>query len=223
MKYQIVIIALMLINAAGLPAQEHPTGEQLIPMLQQQIENNPDDAYLHFKLGKLLFQQASSGDKTALGQAKKEFKTVLKLQPDHAAALCWQGCLTVIQARYAWFPPMKGYYVIAGLEKMDKAVSMAPNLVECRYIRGQTCLQIPDFFNRLDTAVKDYSKLDTLAQQSIEAFGREEHADILYTLGTIYERQKKWDLADHYFDRIKSDYAQTASAGILNEKIKGDD
>ncbi|MDZ7724379.1 MAG: hypothetical protein U5R06_16640 [candidate division KSB1 bacterium] len=118
----------------------------------------------------------------------------------------------MIKARYASFPPIKAYYVIAGLGKMDKAVEAAPNMAECRYIRGQTCLQLPSMFNRLDTAIEDYRALDRLAQQFPDAFGAEEHADILYTLGSALERRGDPQAAADYFSRLQSQYSATASA-----------
>ena len=218
MKRLIVIIVLMLATVHSGAMQNNDEMQQQLLTLQQQIEQYPDSAELHFVLGKLFFQCASRGDESKIAPAKTQFKTVLQLQPDHTAALCWQGCLTVIKARYASFPPIKGYYVIAGLGKMDKAVKQEPNMAECRYIRGQTCLQLPVLFNRLDTAIEDYRALDRLAQQSPDAFGAEEQADILYTLGSALERKGDSAAAADCFARLRSQYSATVSAQKLDKE-----
>src|SRR6056297_1702489 len=156
-----VIIVLILIGVICLPAQQQPHLQSQIQHLESQIQQNPNNPEIHLNLGKLYFQLASSGEKNYLKKAEKQFSIVIELQPDNSTAICWSGCVVVIKAKYAWFPPLKGYYVIAGLKKMDKAVKMSPDNIENRQIRGQTCLQIPTMFNRIDTALEDFDQLYT--------------------------------------------------------------
>lgn len=184
--------------------------QKQIQHLESQVQQNPNNPKINLNLGKLYFQLARSGKKEYLKKAEKQFSKVIKLQPDNNTALCWSGCVVVIKAKYAWFPPLKGYYVIAGLKKMDKAVKMSPDNIENRQIRGQTCLQIPTMFNRIDTAIEDFDKLYSLVKQTPDRFNADERAQIVYNLGKAYKIKGNEELSQKYFKIVRSQYSNSS-------------
>jgi len=208
MKKISVIIALMLVSV--LTAQNPQ-----IQQLEQLVKQNPNDASLHLNLGKLQYQEVMKGEKSMLKPAIANLKKATKLDKENSNAFCWYGSSIVMKAKYALFPPMKVYYVFAGLAEMDKAVKLDENNVENRFIRGQTCLGIPSFFGRTKTALEDFTSLETMMTYAPDKFDNDDKASILYYLGKAYKANGDSEKADAYFARIKTDFSDTTIAGKL--------
>ena len=67
------------------------------------------------------------GDKKAVKRAKNLFENLLELEPQNAEALAWYGSVLTLRGRDVLFPVSKLGYVSNGVEKMDKAVELAPD------------------------------------------------------------------------------------------------
>lgn len=208
MKKLSVIIALMLVNV--LTAQNPQ-----IHQLEQQLKQNPNNTELHLNLGKLQYQEVMKGQKSMLKDAVKHFKKATKLDETNSSAFCWLGSSIVMKAKYAKFPPMKVYHVYAGLGEMDKAIELDGHNVENRFIRGQTCLGLPSMFGKAETALKDFTALETMMNHAPDNFDNDTQAKILYYLGKAHKASGDEAKAEECFARIKTEFAQTAIAAQL--------
>lgn len=208
MKPQNVPLVLMLVTAVMLMAQS-PAPEIQIQQMEQQLAQNPDNADLNLNLGKLKYQMSMKGDKALLKESVKLLKKATKLDPQNSIAFCWYGSAFLSQARYIKFTPFKSYYVVAGLKEMDKGIELDEMNVESRFIRGQTCLQIPTLFGRLGTAIEDFEKLQQIMTNAPDKFDHETQAQILYCLGIAYAKNGDDDKSSSCFKKIKADYTDT--------------
>ncbi len=208
MKKLNAVIVLMLISAIILKAQ-NPAIQTQIQNLEQQLKLTPTNAKIHLNLGKLHYKLVMSGEKKYLKIAIGYLKKAIKLDPKNSTIHCWYGSAIVMKAKYSKIPPMKAYYVIAGLEEMDKAIELEANNIENRFIRGQTCLGIPSFFNRTNTAIEDFNKLEQLVKYAPKKFDNDTKAKILYYLGKSYKANGDSKKSQEYFDNMKHDYADT--------------
>lgn len=207
MKKLSVSIVLMLVSV--LMAQ-NPASQ--IQQMEKALTKNPDNFQLQLNVGKLKYQQVMEGDKRMLKPAVKHLKKATKIQPESSTAHCWYGSAIVMKAKYATFPPMKSYYVVAGLKEMDQAIELNQYDVESRFIRGQTCMGIPKLFGRANTAIEDFSALEKMANHSPDKFDDDTKAKILYYLSSAYENAEDENQAKAYADKLIEKYPHSEFA-----------
>lgn len=85
-------------------------------------------------------------------------------------AQTYLGALTALKGKYAFFPIKKYRLVLKGLEMMDAGVSLTPDNIEARFIRGMTCFYLPFFFKRKGTAVEDFNDILQQLQKSYHQY-----------------------------------------------------
>lgn len=124
--------------------------------MEKVLEKKPDNKEILFKLGVLYHNAGLKGDKEAVLKGEKVLKKLVKIEPENAEARCWLGSILTLKERDATFSIQKIFYVKEGLREMDKGVSMSPENINLRIIRGRNNLGLPDFFERINVAIKDF-------------------------------------------------------------------
>ncbi len=76
--------------------------------------------------------------------------------------LAYEGAFSVLRGKHAFMPRAKWRHVQDGLAVLDRAVTMAPDHAEVRYVRLMSAYYLPFFFNRGETVQADLSALARL-------------------------------------------------------------
>ena len=134
--------------------------------IKAQLQQHPDDPDLLLRAGEYYLQAAGRGDAGAAGKSESYLSKLLGLEPRNGRAMACYGSLLTIKARDAGRQQEQIKYMQRGLAKLDKAVILCPDDPFIRMTRGSTYSNIPAFFNRLDTAVKDFEHVVTLQKKS---------------------------------------------------------
>lgn len=144
---------------------------------------------------------ASLEVKGASGRAVETLKTASKAAPGDPETLAYLGSAMTMEARDSWNVVVKVSGVNRGINLMDKAVSLSPDKVVVRMVRGNNSLRLPDFFKRKEIALKDFLHLEALAKKSPGSVDADTLAEISYRLGVIYASRGDARLSSEYMVR----------------------
>jgi tetratricopeptide (TPR) repeat protein len=121
------------------------------------------------------FQQARAayfrdlqGDRGAEQQARQDFDQLMRARPNDPTIVAYSGSLELLEAARTWAFWNKHTLAKDGLGKMDEAVSMDPDDLEARFIRGATNWHLPFFFHRKQQAEDDLSFVGPRAEHAAE-------------------------------------------------------
>jgi hypothetical protein len=103
----------------------------------------------------------------------------LELEPTDSFANAYHGALTVMRARYAFWPGRKLRYLRAGLQSLDDEVSAHPDAVEFRYLRLISCYYLPRFLSRSWSVEEDAHAVASGIQQLRWTFERSFYYDLV--------------------------------------------
>lgn len=95
---------------------------------------------------------------------------------------------------------MKG--VEKGIDDMDKAVELTPDDISVRLVRGVNSVQLPSFFNRLATAIKDFSYL--LGDPRLAHLDAQLQSTIYCWAGVAYKRDSQRSKAKELLEKAIS-------------------
>lgn len=119
------------------------------------------------------FQQARAayfrdlqGDHDADVQARQDFEQLMRARPNDPTIVAYSGSLELLEAARTWAFWNKHTLAKDGLARMDEAVSMDPEDLEARFIRGATNWHLPFFFHRKQQAEDDLSFVGPRAEQA---------------------------------------------------------
>jgi tetratricopeptide (TPR) repeat protein len=186
--YLVIILNTCLVSHAL--AQNEPEDIQTqIETLKDSLRQEPENTEILLKLGILYHNLGVEGDKEAVKKAKNLFEKLLELEPQNVEALAWYGSVLTLRGRDVWFPVSKLSYVNNGIEKMDKAVELAPDNINVRMIRANNSLNLPGAFHRIEIAITDFEYLLTLSQKRQQAFSESLLTKIFLGLGRAYKKR----------------------------------
>lgn len=193
---KILFTILVSIISTGLFGQINMESiEEKIKIFEEKLKTEPENLNLLLNLGISYQQLGAAGDKDAVKKADSYLKKAVKLEPDNSEAHCWYGCVLTLKGRDAWMPISKMKYVNDGLKEMDKAVTLSPHNVTIRLTRANTCLNLPGFFHRIDTAAVDFSHLLNLKKKNSMIFDAAKTAQIYMNMGDIYMKKGEIETA----------------------------
>ena len=112
--------------------------------------------------------QDLQGDSNAAGIAKKDFRALKAEAPDNPVVMAYSGSLALLEAARTWAFWNKQSWSQKGLAEMDKAVAMAPDNLEARFIRGASCWHLPFFFHRKQQAEQDLTFVAMRATRAVK-------------------------------------------------------
>ena len=135
------------------------TAQQSAGEIEKALQQKSNDVGTLVNLGKLCHEQGSTGDEQAVEKGIMVLDKALEIEKTNSMALVYRGSLWTMRGRDASDPFEKMKDVENGIDDMNKAVELAPDDISVRLVRGINSIQLPTFFNRLSTAIKDFSFL----------------------------------------------------------------
>lgn len=169
-------IAVILLHAVT-PAHAEQTND-----VEQQLAGDPDNISLLLSAGQTFLHEARTGESDLLDKAEKYLDKALSLAPDNPHVLVLHGSMLALKGRDARLPVMKMRHVQNGLKEMDRAVELAPMDFGIRHQRGAYCLNLPDLFERADTAVVDFEHILMMSERTPGSMSNDEIAGIKLNL-----------------------------------------
>ncbi len=150
-----------------------------------------DDSVL--EQAKNLHLAGLEGDDAANRQALTLLRPWLQQHPDDAIALAYFGSARLLQAREK--PALNELFALSkeGLTALDRAISLAPQNLEVRFMRGMTCRHLPDFFGRDEQSKTD---LAIVAAGAVDAVQRGE-LKVRFATAAIYHHGLNLEAADN--------------------------
>lgn len=107
------------------------------------------------------------GDRAAEEKARTSFAALAKDYPGDPVVTAYTGSLELLQAARTWAVWDKRKLANDGLDKMDQAVSRAPNDLEARFIRAASTWHLPFFYKRRDQAASDFTYIAPRAEAAV--------------------------------------------------------
>lgn len=159
------LILMVFLSASILYSQNENDENAIIREMENALKKEPANKEILLKLGILYHNIGLKGDKGAVDRGEEILKRLIKIDPNNPDAHCWLGSILTLKGRDATFPIQRIIYVKEGLKEMDKAVSLSPENINLRMIRGKNSLALPDIFNRIDTAIEDFEFILSLKER----------------------------------------------------------
>lgn len=185
--------------------------------LEMQLAQDPQNVALMIELATAYQSRGIAGDSEAVKRADEWASRALELAPELPSLLCLHGGIQALKGRDATLPLEKMRHVQKGLVEMDKAVTLAPNDVSVRMTRGGYCLNLPEIFARVDTALVDYQHLVRMGAAMPDALGPELRGQVELRLGQAYAKKGDYAAAGAHLSKAvgiapESKYAAEAQA-----------
>ncbi len=197
-----------------------------IERLKPEIARDPKNLSLQISLGQIYYWLALDRDSESLVEAEKIFRHVLDSDRDNAQSLAYYGAVLGLKIGYSLVPPDQ---VIRTAQEasasLDRAVSLAPDSIEVREIRGYTSLHTPSYAGRDNLAVEDFSHALTLLE--LAKASSEDIAEVCLALGDAYnktgERQKARASWQRAIDLLPGSFsAKTAQLRLDSNSVEDD-
>lgn len=214
-----VLGALLMIGGLACAESENPSE---FAELEARVAAEPQNVELMVELATAYQARGVAGDQDAVKQAESWASRALELAPENPELLCLHGGILALKGRDATLPFEKMRHVQNGLKEMDKAVELAPNNVSVRMTRGGYCLNLPDIFARVDTALIDYGHLAGMAAARPGALTPELVAQVELRLGQAHAKKGDYAAAGEHLSkaiRIAPDAKAATEARALLEKM----
>ena len=118
---------------------------------------------------KELFYAAVAGDRPALPRSEQMFEELGGATAADPEVVAYMGAVRLLEAARAPFPWDKAVLGREGLALEDRAVAMAPDDLEVRFLRGVTSYELPRFMGRWNSAVADLTRVAQVAEHEADA------------------------------------------------------
>jgi hypothetical protein len=106
------------------------------------------------------------GKRGADDSARQQFAALEAERPHEPVLDAYLGSLELLESARTFAVWRKHTLAAEGLEKLDTAVSRAPDNLEARFVRALTTWHLPFFFHRKDQAEQDLSYIGPRAEQA---------------------------------------------------------
>lgn len=141
-----------------------------------------------FKEAKKLHNKGVDGDKKAVKSANHELLKLREAEPDNALIEAYYGSSLALLARDAVKPLEKADKAQAGLDALNRAVTLDPNHKEIRLLRANVCLHLPEsFFHCSKTAIEDFTFLLDRYQENSSYLTQKQVSEILQNLSIAFQ------------------------------------
>lgn len=97
---------------------------------------------------------------------------------DSALSLAYEGALTTLRGKHAFWPHSKLRHVRSGLSQLDRAVERDPASARIRYLRLMSGYYLPGIFGRGDEVRADFTALVRLLPAAAAEFPRRLYEEI---------------------------------------------
>lgn len=189
------------------------SGQDRISDLEQELKADPQNESLLMELSRAYHDLGTGGDDDAVERGLVLVDRALSIDSSNVIALAYRGRFWTLKARASWWPPTKMSYMRKGGEDLDEAVSMAPDNIMVRLLRGINSLGMPGFLGRLSSALEDFIVI--LRHPDFPEQTKELKGMAFYFGGVAYKRADDLDAARQLLKRVPlflpgSEYARRA-------------
>ena len=106
------------------------------------------------------------GQHGADDRARQQFGALAAERPNEPVVDAYLGSLDLLESARTFAVWRKHTLAADGLEKLDRAVSRAPDNLEARFVRALTTWHLPFFFHRKEQAEQDLGFIGPRAEQA---------------------------------------------------------
>jgi len=193
-------------------------GQEKIEELERKLRASPNNESLLMDLGRLYHDLGVAGDDDAVEKGFALFDRAVTLDSTNVVARAYRGRLWTLKARDAWWPPTKLSYLRQGAEDLDEAVSMAPDNIMIRLLRGVNSLGAPSIMGRLLSALEDFIVI--LRHPDFPEQTKELKVMAFYYGGVAYKRADDYEAAKGLFKRAVSIFPESEFAKKARDELK---
>lgn len=193
-------------------------GQDRVRELEGKLKSGPHDQSLLMELGRLYYDLGVAGDGKAVDRGFEVFEQAFGLDSTNFVALAYRGSLWTLRARESWWPPNKLSYLRRGGEDLDAAVSMAPDNIMVRLMRGINGLGLPGFLGGLPKALEDF--IIILRHPEFPEQKKELKVAVFYYAGVACRRADDYEKARDLFKRAQSVFPGSEFAKKAGEELK---
>jgi tetratricopeptide (TPR) repeat protein len=170
------------------------------------IPSSPPAQGLEERIGRAreLYLEGSLGDKEAVEHAASLIEAILSEDPDNAEVIALQGATMTLKARDTFWPGKKVKITREAITLMDRAVTLAPDATEPRWIRASNNVHFPDFLERLPVALSDLEILWKKGEESPGDFTCERRQKTGRLLGMALWRSEREDEARTIWEKARA-------------------
>jgi tetratricopeptide (TPR) repeat protein len=218
MRRCITLIFILLGSMAGwLPGAE-PYSQRLAA-LQSQLERDPTNKVLLFKLGDLCFDEGANDNRQAVKLADQYFAQLLRLDPTNALALAMWGSTFTMKGRDAFWPTTRLSLVKEGLKKMDAAVALAPDDFLVRFTRAVNNYHMPKIMGREEIVHADMAWLWERVLSKPASLEADVKQNVAFYQGMILNKQRRPEAAIEVWQKGIAFAPDSSRAGQMKEQL----
>jgi tetratricopeptide (TPR) repeat protein len=194
-------------EAKPAPVKESPN----ITELKAKIEREPGNPVLLVELGRAYYE---AGD---YGEARAVFKRAVEADTMNVTAYRWLALALGQVAQQGYDERIhddtsfRMNLVSEVADVLDKAVALAPEDMEVRYMRGSVDVSLPFFSGKFDQGVSD---LETVLASDVSDSIK---AEAMYVLGSAYQMKGR-----SYWTQVTSDYSDSPASRRALDAMKPD-
>jgi hypothetical protein len=150
-----LLLSLTLAASAAAQGQVPPQMVETEKKLEAEVEIHPDSSEARVALAKVLHFEAVDGDAEAAKKSTDLLERLASERPQDPMVLAYLGSARLLAAKRAWAPWQRIALVRQGLGILDRAVAMAPEDPEVRFMRGASTRPLPRYFGRAKLSADD--------------------------------------------------------------------
>lgn len=179
-------------TAAAEPHSKESSFQKQLTRLEQEHRAHPEDETVLLDLAMLCYREAGYGNNAeVVPLAEKYLEELLAMDPENAYATALLGSTLTMYARDTIWPLTRLRHARHGNAVMDKAVAMAPDSVQVRWVRALNNFHMPAFLHRETIVRRDFTWM--WEQITREDSGSKISADLKHGIawfqGRILERE----------------------------------
>jgi tetratricopeptide (TPR) repeat protein len=193
MKY-LALAVLCILVVLGPDHVEPQTGDLVAQGRQALDADRPDDAIA-------LFERAVATD------------------PNNPAALAWLGSAQVRKAPHVGGMEAAGW-VKRGFDTLDEAVERFPDAFVVYVVRGVTAARVPDLFRKMDTAVRDLTRVVAMKDTRPQAVPDAVMPTVYLNLGLAYKKTGQPAAARAAWEKAKALYPAAPEASAIGRELR---
>ena len=208
------LVCILCVIAAGFPLFSQ------IDEWESLLAKNPRHVELLLNLGRGYYNIGGPGeDRDAVRKADAYLERLMEIEPGHALGLVYSGSVQTMKTRYILLPWNKLKLVKRGLARMDRAVSLDSSDPEIRFIRGCVSASLPGMFDRMETALEDFSMVEKALRNDTDALSRDLQPAYYYNHGLALMRSGRTVEAGIKFDLVIKADPQSDYAGYAEREL----
>jgi signal transduction histidine kinase len=174
---------------------------EYVERLKQRLAAAPDHPARQLDLARAYYRLALDRDQQAIIEAERLFAQLIARNPNHALALAYHGALLGLNIGFNLVAPEQLINVAQQSHaELDRAVALAPDSIEVRYLRGYASFYTPSLLGRDPLAVEDFTRILTLLDRLPST--ERQRAEVHLALGDTHSKMGQAAQARAQWERV---------------------